>query len=65
MAIGWGSCWFMLPEYSMSMSDRLAAFWCVNRIGFGGITLMTITALLAGVISHLIGGSKFDWNRKK
>ncbi len=60
MIISWCLCWFLLPEFSMSMSDRLSAFWNPNRVGFGGVTLMAITALLVGVISNSIGANAID-----
>lgn len=54
MAVGWGVCWCLLPEYSYSPSDRLALIGSANRICFGGTTLMAITAVMAGVVSTAI-----------
>ena len=54
MVAGWGICWCLLPEYSYSPGDRLALIWSANRIGFGGTTLMAITAVMAGVVSTAI-----------
>ena len=52
LCLGWSICWGFLPEYSMSLNDRLNAFWNANRIGFGGITLMAISALLMGIFTN-------------
>jgi len=57
MAIGWGGCWLILPEYSFSMSDRLSAIWYATRIGFGGVTLMAISAVTGGAVSLVIAGN--------
>lgn len=54
MVTGWGVCWYLLPEYSYSPSDRLALIWSANRICFGGTTLMAIAAVLAGIVSVAI-----------
>lgn len=54
MVAGWGVCWCLLPEYSYSQSDRLALIWTANRISFGGVTLMAIAAILAGIVSTAI-----------
>ena len=54
MFAGWSFCWYLLPEYSCSPADRLASTWFVNRICFGGTTLMAIAAVLAGIVSTAI-----------
>jgi hypothetical protein len=51
MVGGWTVCWCLLPEYSITPSDRLALIWSASRNCFGGTTLMAITAVMAGVVS--------------
>jgi hypothetical protein len=41
--------WNLLPEYSMSFADKMQAIGNLNRIGFGGVSVMAFASMLSGV----------------
>jgi len=49
MLIAQGLSWSLLPEYSMSFGDKIQAIWNVNRIGFGGVSIMAFASMLSGI----------------